>query len=264
MPSAGSVIGGAAGGALSGAKFGPWGAAIGGGIGLLGGLFGGGNSPADDASKAIFKNVPKLIDQGNTNVGAGVGRLNQAGNFYSTILGGNREQINSLLSPEVSTVLSQYDNAANTIKQFSPRGGGTTQTLAQLPFAKTAAAGQAYQGLLPSAASGEAGVGAAQAGIGTNLLAEAGGAGGTAFQYSNLAAQLQKGLGSGVGQITGSGSVPGAAGAGGAGTGGVGGAASTILSAGKGLGGWLAKILTKGGGGGNSTGSGVDASLIGG
>lgn len=248
MASAGGFLGGAAGGALSGLKFGPWGAAAGAALGGLGSLFGGSN-PATGASNAIFKNIPNLINQGNTATRTGLADLNRAGSFYGSILGGDREAVNNLVAPQVSTVLSQYDNAKKTISQFAPRGGGQTAQLAGLPFARDTAAAGAYQGLLPGAASGLAGTGSATAGIGTGLLgaANGGGAPGQAFNYTNLNSQLQRGLGQGIGQSTASGS--GASGL------------SSIVSAGKGLGGWLAKILTKGGSGGSSGSGGIDFSL---
>jgi len=152
MPSLSGGLGGTATGALSGlASGGPFGALAGGVIGGLSGLFGS-NDPTTKARTATLNNVPNLINEGNVATGQGISSLSNAGRFYNTILGGNKEAISDLLNPQIGTVLGQYDNAAKSVAQFAPRGGGTTQTLAQLPFQKATTAGSAYQSALPGAA----------------------------------------------------------------------------------------------------------------
>lgn len=202
--SVGADIAGAATGAAGGfASGGPIGAAVGGIGGLLGSIFGNnaGNANAKAASDALAKNVPTLINTGNSAAQTGLQDLGGAGSFYKTILGGNREAISNLLGPQVSTVLSQYDNAANAVRQFAPRGGGATSTLAALPFAKATAAGQAYQGALPGAAAGLAGVGAQTAGIGNQQLSTAAAGTSPYLNQGQFDANQAAAAGKGYGQI---------------------------------------------------------------
>ena len=70
-----------------------------------------------------------------------------AENYYRSALQGNQATTESMLSPEVSTVLGQYDNAAKTAANLGPRGGGRTATLAEAPFKKAGAYGQALAGV---------------------------------------------------------------------------------------------------------------------
>lgn len=191
---------GALSGAAAGAAGGPIGIAIGAGLGALGGGLLGGSS-SDDPTKALQKDIPTLLSRGNTASDTGLSTLGNAGNFYNTILGGNREAISNLLGPQISTILSQYDNASNAIRQFSPRGGGSTQTLAQLPFQKAAAAGGAFQSVLPSAAQGAADVGAKTGQIGSTNLSIAHGGTEPYLHQGQFDATQAAAAGKGYGQL---------------------------------------------------------------
>ena len=193
----GSILSGAASGGATG---GPLGAAIGAGGGLLGSLFGG-SGLASDTTKAVQKNVPGLLQKGNQFLGDASQNLGGAANFYKTILGGDRNAIMQLLSPQVSTVLSQYDNAANAVRQFAPRGGGATATLAAIPFQKAGVAGSAFQSVLPGAAAGLAGVGGQQGGLGLGATSAAMGGGELGLQLQKLREEQMGTAGKGFGQI---------------------------------------------------------------
>lgn len=194
----------------------------------------GGTSPQTKAANAIATNVPSLIDKGNAATTTGLNTLGSAGNFYNTILGGNRDAITSLLNPQVGTVLSQYDNAAKTVARQAPRGGGATSTLAALPFQKATTLGSAYQTALPGAAQGAASVGSATAGIGTNLTGQAASYAPTGYDYSKLTSDQYGQLGSGFGKIL-----------------------AQLFQKNPGAGG-----ASSGGGGGSSSSGGVDPSII--
>lgn len=99
-------------------------------------------------------------------VASGVEALDAPKNYFKAALGGSQEQLQGLLGPEVSTVLSQYDNAAKTAAELGPRGGGRTAILAEAPFKKAGAYGTALAGAQAGAAKNLAGIGEAEAGIG--------------------------------------------------------------------------------------------------
>lgn len=98
----------------------------------------------------------------------------QAEDYYKRALGGDRQSIQELLGPEISTVLSQYDTAAKTASELAPRGGGRTQALAELPFQKVAAYGQQLAGARSGAAEKLGALGEAdanrEAGLSESLL----------------------------------------------------------------------------------------------
>ncbi len=54
--------------------------------------------------------------------------------FWETILGGDRQEMLSLLAPEVETIVSQYDTARRNITNLAPRGGGRTTAMAESRF----------------------------------------------------------------------------------------------------------------------------------
>ena len=223
MASLTGALGGAGQGALAGlGAGGPLGAAAGGLIGGLTGLFSGGATPQSTANKAILGNVPGQLNTANSAINTGLQGLGAAGRFYNTILSGNKDAISNLLAPQVSTVLGQYDNAAKSVAQFAPRGGGATQTLAQLPFQKATAAGNAYQGVLPSAAAGAASVGSAEGNIGGNELATTTGLSPSLSGFQTQQNQLQASGGAGL--------------------------SKSIANQGAGLGALLGKLLGQGGG----------------
>jgi len=126
--------------------------------GAVGALTGGGGNPASTAGGAAgvnptFQKSP-FVQQGVDTIQNGIDAEQPAANYYKTALGGDRNALQSLLGPEVSTVLSQYDNAAKTAAEFAPRGGGTNQVLAEAPFQKAAAYGKALAGARSGAAAG--------------------------------------------------------------------------------------------------------------
>lgn len=244
MPNWGGAASGAASGALAGSSAGPYGAIAGGLIGGVTGLLSSdpSKSLASQANNSVLGNIPKQVQTGSAAVDSGLTGLGNAGRYYNTLIGGNKDAISTLLNPQVSTVLAQYDNAAKAVKEFAPRGGGATATLAATPFQKATTAGQVYQTAVPGAAQGAAGVGGAQAGIGTSLLGQVNGTSdgllGWQKHLDDLTGAEGKGLATGAQNVD-------------------------FKSAGAKFGGILGKIFggknVSGGGG-----SGVDPSLLGG
>lgn len=227
MASLTGALGGAATGAKVGALGGPIGIGIGAAAGGLLGLFGGGKPSAEDtAEKAVLGNIPTLISKGNAATDQGLSQLNQSGGFYSSILGGNRDAISNLFAPQTSTILSQYDNAAKAVRDFAPRGGGSTSAQAASPFQKVGTTAQLYQGALPGAAAGLQNNGAITSGVGTALTGQASGAQNGLIDFKKLEEQFQNKAGVGAGQA---------------------GANTDFAGIGKGIGSLFHKILGKGG-----------------
>lgn len=54
--------------------------------------------------------------------------------FWKTILGGDRQEMLSVLAPEVNTIVSQYDTARRNITNLAPRGGGRSAIQAESRF----------------------------------------------------------------------------------------------------------------------------------
>lgn len=246
MASLSGGIGGAVGGAKLGSSLGPIGTGIGAiAGGLLGTFLGGKPSPEDTAETSILNNVPTLINKGNTATDTALGDLGTSGNFYKTILGGNRDAISNLLAPQTSTILSQYDNASKAIKEFAPRGGGSTQALAQNPYQKATAAAGAYQGVLPSAAQGLSQVGGTTGQIGANLTNQGMSPSSGLIDFKKLEEGMINKAGVGLGQ-TGASS-------------GSGGGAPDLKGMGKGIGALFGKLF----GGGKSSGGGASLGSFG-
>ena len=124
-----------------------------------GGPGGGGSLLPVDASKNPAPGVPAAVTQG-------LDTLQGPKNYLTGIMNGSQEDTQGLLGPEVSTVLSQYDNAAKTAAELGPRGGGRTAILAEAPFQKVAAYGKALQGAKQTALTELPKIGSEEASIG--------------------------------------------------------------------------------------------------
>ena len=154
---------------------------IGGGIGsaVLGGLgdkaasgntttagTSAGNSFLDPLIASQMEKVKAQNINARPAIQQGLDTMAPAKDYFSKALGGDRQALSDLLAPEVSTVLSQYDNAAKTAAEFAPRGGGRTAALADAGFKKAGAYGTALAGLRTGAATNLAGIGEKEAQLG--------------------------------------------------------------------------------------------------
>lgn len=131
MASLSGALGGAGQGAAIGGSFGgPIGAGVGGAIGGVAGLFSGGQSKEE---KELLKKQRELADfQLSTSKEA----LDPVLKYEKGILSGDRAEQLSAVEPELRSILGQYDTARKANAQFSPRGGGRTRKLSELPFQK--------------------------------------------------------------------------------------------------------------------------------
>src|SRR5665213_881656 len=138
------------------------GPAIGGLIGGLGGA-GGGNgtgssSKYDPLANPTVQNLLTGLNTPSTEDPA----TKQASDYYSTVLHGGQDATRSLLGPDVSTILGQYDQASKAAAELGPKGGGRTAVEAEAPFQKAGAYGKLLAGAKSTAAQGLAGIGASQ------------------------------------------------------------------------------------------------------
>lgn len=145
-------------------------AVLAGGSAVLGAAFsgkgkndGGGSGTAGPAGIQI---PPELM----ASVRAEDPASSQARSFYSTILNGSQDATETLLGPEVNTILSQYDTAAKAAEEFGPRGGGRASVAGEIPFKKVAAYGNLLAGAKPKAAEGLASIGQQKRGTDLNVL----------------------------------------------------------------------------------------------
>ena len=131
--------------------------------------------------------------------------------FWQNLLGGDRQEMLSLLAPEVNTIISQYDTARKGIANLAPRGGGRTTQLAESRFEEANQISRLLQESRRRAAGEVAGIGGRLGALG---LGELGSATGTAAstiqslltkrgQDIGSASQLGEGIGGILAQIIG-------------------------------------------------------------
>jgi len=175
--------------------------------GLLGGIGGGGktNPAADPLNNPQVQALLKGLQTPATTDPA----TSQASGYYRTILNGGQDATTSLMGPEVSTVLGQFDNASKAAAELGPRGGGRAAIQAETPFKKTGAyvdlLGKAKQG----AAQGLAGIGCQQTAAQTarrgqdvsTLGSILGGRTSLAEQQNQFNQENASGLGKGIGGL---------------------------------------------------------------
>lgn len=100
-----------------------------------------------EASKFGLDITKQLIPQATSS-------LNQVEGYYGPLLKGDRQQMLESVAPEVNSILSQYDTAKRAVSEFSPRGGGRTATLADLPFRQAGDITTLLQRVRPESAKG--------------------------------------------------------------------------------------------------------------
>lgn len=73
--------------------------------------------------------------------------------YWSKILGGDKQAMTEAIAPESEALSDQYAAASRAAETSGPRGGYRAATMANLPFAKARDIGDLYQKLRPQAAS---------------------------------------------------------------------------------------------------------------
>ncbi len=135
-----------------------------------------GGRPYGDLSSSYLNNnylIGELQKQstvaaptGNAQVSAAASNLGQAGAYESGILSGDRSTVLATAAPEISSLLSAYDNSRKAAGQLTPRGGGRSQILNELPYKEAGDVNALVQKARPQAAQQLAKVGEAEGYLG--------------------------------------------------------------------------------------------------
>jgi hypothetical protein len=139
-------------------------------------LGGSSNLAMNSLFPAAFHGGQQNLQMGSTNTG-------QSGNYFNTLLNGNRANTTAMLQPDINRIQGAQQGTLQAASTLMPRGGGRSGTLFQLPFQGNSQ----IQSLFGGARSGAAGqlgqLGLGQGGLGANLF----GQGTSALNSSNQA-----------------------------------------------------------------------------
>lgn len=147
------------------------------GSSIIGRSGGGSTKLTPEAKESIYdidKLFKPLFKAGKKDVRFGTKALRDVGDYWRTLLEGDRSELMGLLGPEISRISDQYDAAKRSITEFAPRGGGKANLLAQLPTMKARDVGQFMLEARPRAAEALERIGTTQTGLGGQLLGQAG------------------------------------------------------------------------------------------
>jgi hypothetical protein len=171
-----SALSGAGTGAAVGSAFGPIGTGVGAGVGALIGALTGGKPKEQKDLEAnakslqgfLWDNGKNAFNLGDETFRMGIEGFEQPQNFWSKILGGNRDAMMDTMAPEVSTIVSQYDAGRKAVSEFGARGGGKNSTLAELPMKQSGDINRLFQSLRPEAAKQLSSIAQVLASLGLN------------------------------------------------------------------------------------------------
>ena len=128
-----------------------------------------------------------------------------AQSYFERLLGGSRDSQLEAISPQVGTVLSQYDTAKRAAMQFAPRGGGRNSVLAQNQFGQLGDIQRLLAGVRPSAAENLRNMGSQLGYMGLGATGQASGdianVLSAILRKGDIAAQNARSAGSGFGQL---------------------------------------------------------------
>ena len=130
-----------------------------------------------------WKDLQSIFDWaspfGEKTAQAGVQDLSKAGDFYSSLLSGDRSKIAGVLSPEISTIQGQTNQRALTQSQFGNRSGGTNASIQAGTSDFMTKVQNLISSLLPASAQGLTQVGSALGSLGMQAVNTAAGAAST-------------------------------------------------------------------------------------
>lgn len=175
-----------------------------GGTAAAGALESGGASSGQQSTLNSISSY--AVPTGETNVNAGTSALNQSLGYYESLAEGGQAATQAE-GPQISSLASQYRQAANQISQFAPRGGGTSSTLEQAPYNLAGQITSLLQTGQQTGASAVANIGQSLLSSGINLLGTGSGAasssGSLALSSAQLTDQVLGSLGSSLGTLLG-------------------------------------------------------------
>lgn len=110
---------------------------------------------------------------GNNALQTGMGYLNQfsntlnaPSNYFQSLLSGNKAVTTAALAPDTSRINDTIAGATNSTGTLTPRGGGRSSTLFNLPFQGQAQESGLFNQLRPQAAQGLTGIAGLQGNVG--------------------------------------------------------------------------------------------------
>ena len=95
----------------------------------------------------------QLFSSGTGDISTARSLLADPTKYWQTLLSGNMNAITSYLSPEINTIMGQYDSAKKSISEFSPRGGGRSAAMANAGFTSAGQIGNLVAKARPTAAN---------------------------------------------------------------------------------------------------------------
>ncbi len=149
------------------------------------------NNLGGSSNLALNSLFPAAFGGGERQLNTGTNNTTAGGNFFNTILNGNRANTTAMLAPNIQQIQGAQQGALQGASTLMPRGGGRSGTLFNLPFQGNQAIQSLYSGARSGAGSTLANLGLGQGGLGANLFGAATGG----LNSANNANQAMAGLG---------------------------------------------------------------------
>jgi hypothetical protein len=131
---------------------------------------------------------------GQQNIAGGAGAINSGlqnltptANWFQTIMGGNKQATLNQLQPQIQQDQQGLNTGLQTASTLSPRGGGRSSTLFDLPFAAQQQVAQQYGSARAAAPAGLQSAATAQGALGSSLGQLGTSTAGVGAQYGSLA-----------------------------------------------------------------------------
>ncbi len=131
------------------------------------------NNLGGSSNLALNSLFPAAFGGGNRELQSGTNNTTAGGNFFNTILNGNRANTTAMLAPNIQQIQGAQQGALQGASTLMPRGGGRSGTLFNLPFQGNQAIQSLYSGARSGAGSTLANLGLGQGGLGANLFGQA-------------------------------------------------------------------------------------------
>lgn len=128
------------------------------------------NNLGGSSNLALNSLFPAAFGGGQQQLGMGARNTGAAGNFFSTLLGGNRANTTAMLQPDINRIQGANQGTLQAASTLMPRGGGRSGTLFQLPFQANQQIQSLFGGARGGAASQLGQLGLGQGGLGANLF----------------------------------------------------------------------------------------------
>jgi len=172
------------------------------GSSLLNRSGGSGTSAIGPAVNQLQSNAATTANQGGNLLNLGNANTNAGANFFKTILGGSAADTSALLQPDINRINAGNQQTLQATANLTPRGGGRSSTLFQLPFAGQQQIQSLFNNARSTAASALPQIGAGQTSAGTNLFNASTGAAGDqgriALEQQQINNLLRQGQGAGL------------------------------------------------------------------